>query len=112
MFLAQIKIKDYNHQLTFIDLCSGIGRFHFGLQNQKCVLLCNKFCRESHERNFNMKCKKDIFDTSINEFCDFDILCAGFPCQPFSSAGLKKGLNHNLALHENKLERRINFLHH
>ena len=84
-----------NNSFKFIDLCSGIGGFHFGLQPQKCVLACdiNKYCRESYESNFDMKCHEDIFQLNEKELIDFDILCAGFPCQPFSSAGLKKGMN-------------------
>ena len=82
-------------KLKFIDLCSGIGGFHFGLNTHECVLACdiNKPCRESYKTNFDIDCKEDIFNLHSKEICDFDILCAGFPCQPFSSAGLKQGMD-------------------
>ena len=81
-------------ELKFIDLCCGIGGFHIGLKGYQCVLACdiNKHCRESYERNYGLKCEEDIFDIDIQNLKPFDILCAGFPCQPFSSAGLKNGM--------------------
>ena len=44
-------------KLKFVDLCSGIGGFHFGLKKHNCMLACdiNKRCRESYETNFNIK---------------------------------------------------------
>jgi len=88
------KLKIVDSKLTFIDLCSGIGGFHFGLKKHKCVLACdiNKNCRESYKTNFDINCNEDIFELNSKELCDFDILCAGFPCQPFSSAGLQQGM--------------------
>jgi len=81
--------------MTFIDLCSGIGGFHYGMENLNCLLACdiNKECRESYKINHKINCKSNIVELDFKKINDFNILCAGFPCQPFSSAGLKKGMN-------------------
>lgn len=86
-----------HNKIKFVDLCSGIGGFHCGLSQNECILACdiNKWCRESYKTNYNIECKKDIHDLKSEELPNFNILCAGFPCQPFSSAGLKKGLKDN-----------------
>lgn len=98
--------KQLKKELTFIDLFAGIGGFHIGLHNNgmKCLLACeiDKYARMTYEHNFK-KISPDIFTNgnfsddirTINpkKLEDFDILAAGFPCQPFSQAGYKKGFD-------------------
>lgn len=91
-------------KLTFIDLFSGIGGFHLALHNlgMKCVFACeiDKHARKTYQENFQKISpelfRKNLFSDDIRTakpglIPDFDILCAGFPCQPFSQAGYKKG---------------------
>jgi DNA (cytosine-5)-methyltransferase 1 len=91
-------------KLTFIDLFAGIGGFHLALHNlgAECVFASewDAAARLTYETNFS-KISPTLFTsgnfagdiTSVNKKAipDFDILCAGFPCQPFSQAGFKKG---------------------
>jgi DNA (cytosine-5)-methyltransferase 1 len=82
-------------KLKFIDLCCGIGGFHYALKNMghECVMACdiNKECVNNYEINHNIRPLGDLTKIEINTIPDFDILCAGFPCQPFSKAGEQKG---------------------
>ncbi len=83
------------YSFTFIDLFSGIGGFRVGLQNLggKCVFSSdfNKNAREVYESNFGEFPFGDITRIDKNIIPPHDVLCAGFPCQPFSISGLKKG---------------------
>jgi len=95
-----------NEDVRFIDLFSGIGGFHLAFHNcgARCVFASewNKHARSTYERNFR-KMTPEIFDqglfaeditkVDIRSIPDFDVLCAGFPCQPFSQAGYKKGFS-------------------
>lgn len=80
--------------LHFIDLFCGIGGFHQAMKriNGKCVFACDidKNCREVYSKNYNITPESDITKIDIASIPDFDILCAGFPCQAFSNAGNKK----------------------
>ena len=97
-----------NNYLTFVDLFAGIGGFHLGLKKagMKCVLACeiDEYARKTYEFNHKIHSPeifnkdnfvKDIRTIDPKLIIDFDILCAGFPCQPFSQAGQKKGFNDN-----------------
>jgi len=89
--------------VNYIDLCCGIGGFRVALENfqQKntnikfhCILSADikDDAIKTYNLNFNENNKKiNIFE--INDIDSFDLLCAGFPCQPFSSAGNKKGFD-------------------
>ena len=97
-------------RFTFIDLFAGIGGFHLAMHRLggKCVFASeiDEFARKTYTANFN-KLNPELFENNLynkdirvvtpSDIPDFDILCAGFPCQPFSQAGHKRGFkdNHN-----------------
>lgn len=101
LFATENEAQDYrsqNSDLKFIDLFAGIGGFHLALSNlgAECVFASekDKFARQTYEENFdtaNFEFNDDIRKISPDQIPDHDVLCAGFPCQPFSQAGLKKG---------------------
>ena len=80
----------------FIDLFCGIGGFHQALNRigAQCVFACDidKHCRKTYELNYGIKPHDDISKLDITKVPEFDILCAGFPCQSFSNSGKKGGL--------------------
>ena len=83
--------------LKFIDLFAGIGGFHIALKKlgHECVFASEKRnnLAKLYESNFNIQVNRDITKTDVDKIPSFDILCAGFPCQPFSKAGKQNGLN-------------------
>jgi len=83
-------------RFTFIDLFSGIGGFHFGLSKigGKCVLASDidLIANESYKKNFKVVPCGDILKVKPSQIPNFDILCAGFPCQSFSNVGPGGGL--------------------
>jgi DNA (cytosine-5)-methyltransferase 1 len=80
--------------MKFIDLFCGIGGFHQALKELgcECVLACDidKDCREIYKLNYDIEPISDITKLDETTIPDFDILTAGFPCQPFSNGGKKK----------------------
>jgi len=79
---------------SFIDLFAGIGGFHIALENLglKCVYSndYDKFSQITYKENFGIIDGRDIKTVKESEIPNFDVLCAGFPCQPFSIAGVSK----------------------
>ena len=79
----------------FIDLFAGIGGFHQALTNLGCKCVCASEIDEDAIKRY----KANFPDTPIvgdinkaySKLPEFDILCGGFPCQPFSKAGKQEG---------------------
>jgi DNA (cytosine-5)-methyltransferase 1 len=84
-------------KLNFIDLFAGLGGFHLALSDlgHKCVFASelNQALRDLYEKNHKTNIQGDINQVDINSIPSHDILCAGFPCQPFSQAGARLGLD-------------------
>ncbi len=92
----------------FIDLFAGIGGFHLAMESLggECVFASelDEPARKTYKENF-IKISPQLFEgdlfnddirkVSPEDIPDFDILCAGFPCQPFSQAGYKRGFSDN-----------------
>jgi DNA (cytosine-5)-methyltransferase 1 len=79
----------------FIDLFSGIGSFHYSLSKlgMKCIMASDidDNARKIYEANYNMSPLGDIVKINPEIISPYDILCAGFSCQPFSNIGQHKG---------------------
>jgi len=81
----------------FIDLFCGIGGFRIAFERLggKCVFSSDydKFSQQTYEANFGERPHGDIHSVAVADIPSHDILCGGFPCQPFSIAGVSKKLS-------------------
>ncbi len=91
-----IKTDLQMYKFSFIDLFAGIGGFRIALQSigGKCLFSCeiNEHCQKMYQENFGEIPAGDIKTIDPNDIPECDVLCAGFPCQPFSISGKKMGL--------------------
>jgi DNA (cytosine-5)-methyltransferase 1 len=83
--------------MKFVDLFAGLGGFHLGLKRlgHSCVLACeqDQKLRELYRKNFGLQPRGDIRKIPVSEIPTHEVLCAGFPCQPFSKAGEQQGFD-------------------
>ncbi len=83
------------NNFKFIDLFCGLGGFRIALEKQNCNCVfssdIDKAVAQVYENNFGEYPSGDITKINSKDIPDFDILCAGFPCQSFSIAGKRLG---------------------
>ena len=81
--------------MQFIDLFAGLGGFNLALRKlgHECVFACeiNESLSDLYKKNFKIEVEGDIRKIEPSDIPSHNILCAGFPCQPFSKAGKQKG---------------------
>ena len=90
--------KENTVRFTFIDLFAGIGGTRLGFESAggKCVFTSewDKHAQKTYMENFGEIPHGDITKIKASDIPNFDVLVAGFPCQPFSSIGLRQGFKH------------------
>jgi DNA (cytosine-5)-methyltransferase 1 len=81
--------------IRFIDLFCGIGSFHYSFKKLgwECVMSCDidKAAKETYLTNYGVNPLGDITEIEPKQIAPYDVICAGFPCQPFSQCGQHKG---------------------
>ena len=84
-----------NNVVRYIDLFAGIGGFRYSFDKAgfKCVFSSeiNEECQKIYQENYGDLPAGDITKINPEDIPDFEVLCGGFPCQPFSICGKKKG---------------------
>jgi DNA (cytosine-5)-methyltransferase 1 len=94
--LKKTSAKLHDPKLRFVDLFAGLGGFHQALASlgHECVFACeaNVDLAELYAKNFGLRPVGDIRKVQPRDVPAHDVLCAGFPCQPFSKAGDQLGL--------------------
>ena len=90
-------MKNNSKNIKFIDLFAGLGGFHVALSRRgyQCVFASeiDDQLRSLYAANFGIYPSGDIRKIDLSTVPSHDLLCAGFPCQPFSKAGKQAGLN-------------------
>lgn len=83
--------------IIFIDLFAGVGGFRVALEKAgaKCVFSSeiDKFALQVYKANFSEDADGDITKIAVEDVPAHDVLCAGFPCQAFSTVGKRKGFS-------------------
>lgn len=97
---SRIIRKRHNYHFKFVDLFAGIGGFHQAMRylGGECQMAAeiNQECVKTYELNFTTNegyVRGDVNKIPPDSIGRFDVLCAGFPCQPFSKAGMQQGFN-------------------
>lgn len=93
--IKKSELREQQKKLKFADIFAGIGGFRIAFEqaDYECVYSCeiNQACKEVYFNNFGEIPEHDITKIDVASLPDFDVLTAGFPCQPFSICGHRKG---------------------
>ena len=105
------------NEVKIVDLFSGIGGFHIGFEHAAAKLGMglklqfasdiDEAANDVYEKNFGKKPLGDINDIGDAEADDADLISGGFPCQPFSNSGMKKGFSDDRGTLFDHIERMI-----